>query len=140
MTDHVAPERRSEIMSRINGKDTSPELLVRSLLYRMGYRFRVHLKDLPGCPDIVFSRRRKIIFVHGCFWHSHRGCKRAALPKSNVEFWRHKLSKNKERDIANRRNLKRLGWQVKTIWQCELNNPPKLERTLRVFLEGSALC
>jgi DNA mismatch endonuclease (patch repair protein) len=135
MTDHVSPSRRSEIMRNIKSKNTSPELFVRSLLHRMGYRFRLHIRNLPGCPDIVLPRRRKIIFVHGCFWHSHKNCKKASLPKSNVPFWMDKLLRNKARDIADRQSLKRLGWQVLTIWQCDLKLPEKLEGKLRVFLE-----
>jgi DNA mismatch endonuclease (patch repair protein) len=121
-------------MRSIKGKNTSPELAVRSLLYRMGYRFRLHIKDLPGCPDIVFPRRRKVIFVHGCFWHSHRKCKKATIPKSNVSFWTEKLSRNKERDATDRRMLKRLGWQILTIWQCDLKHPENLQDKLRDFL------
>jgi DNA mismatch endonuclease (patch repair protein) len=135
MTDHVPPSRRSEIMRSIKGKNTSPELAVRSLMYRMGYRYRLHIKELPGCPDIVFPRRQKVIFVHGCFWHSHRKCKKATIPKSNVSFWTEKLLRNKERDATNRRMLKKLGWQVLTIWQCDLKRLENLQDKLRRFLE-----
>jgi DNA mismatch endonuclease, patch repair protein len=122
-------------MRSIKGKNTSPELAVRSLMYRMGYRYRIHIKELPGCPDIVFPRRQKVIFVHGCFWHSHRKCKKATIPKSNVSFWTEKLLRNKERDATDRRMLKKLGWQVLTIWQCDLKRPENLQDKLRRFLE-----
>lgn len=136
MTDNVSPIRRSEIMRTIKGKNTSPELCVRSLLHRMGYRFRLHVKDLPGHPDIVLPRRKKIIFVHGCFWHGHGGCNKAALPKSNTEFWSDKQLNNKRRDRLNVLQLKRLGWRALIIWQCELKQLDNVQKTLLLFLSS----
>lgn len=124
-------------MSRVKGADTKPELFVRSLVHRMGYRFRLHLKDLAGTPDIVLRRHGKVIFVHGCFWHGHLRCGRAARPTSNREFWNAKLSKNIERDRKNQKILKAEGWQVLVVWQCEIKNPEKLKSKLRKFLEVS---
>ena len=106
-------------MARIRGKDTRPELAVRRLLHVMGFRFRLHRRDLPGTPDIVLPGRRKAIFVHGCFWHVHPGCPRAARPTTNVEFWNRKLDTNLRRDAQVREDLERLGWQVVVVWQCE---------------------
>jgi DNA mismatch endonuclease (patch repair protein) len=118
-------------MSRIRSRDTRPELCVRSLLHGMGYRFRVHRKDLPGNPDIVLPRHKLIIFVHGCFWHRHKGCRFAYTPKSRVEFWERKLGGNVERDIRVRKELRTLGWRVAVVWECELRNRAKLEARLR---------
>lgn len=124
--DIVSKEYRSWIMSRIRGKNTKPELLVRALLYRMGYRFRLHRKDLPGKPDIVLTRYRKAVFVHGCFWHRHDGCKYAYVPKSRTEFWESKFKENVERDRKNREKLEQMGWTVDIIWECETRNPDTL--------------
>ena len=129
--DKLSPERRSWNMSQIKGKDTKPEILVRSLVHRMGYRFRLHRKDLPGRPDLVFPGRRKVIFVHGCFWHRHEGCKLAYTPKSRVDFWNAKFKANVERDRRNLQDLKAAGWQVIVIWQCETKDPDKLAERLR---------
>ena len=118
-------------MSRIRSRDTRPELCVRSLLHGLGYRFRVHRKDLPGNPDIVLPRHKLIIFVHGCFWHRHKGCRFAYTPKSRVEFWERKLGGNVERDIRVRKELRTLGWRVAVVWECELRNRAKLEARLR---------
>ena len=104
-------------MSRIGPKDTSPELIVRSTLHRLGYRFRLHVKKLPGKPDIVLAKHRTVIFVHGCFWHRHKGCKQASTPKSNQAFWQEKFARNVERDRRNVRSLKQLGWKVIIIWE-----------------------
>lgn len=120
-------------MSRIRGKDTAPELIVRRLLHRLGYRFRLHRKDLPGTPDIVLPGRRIAIFVHGCFWHAH-GCKIGRPPKSRPEFWEPKLRRNRERDAENTDALARRGWTVLTVWQCETRRPEALEATLRSAL------
>lgn len=122
---------RSRIMRAVKSQDTSPELAVRSLLHRKGYRFRLHRKDLPGCPDLVFVSRRKILFIHGCFWHGHE-CKRGArVPKSNTEYWRQKIEKNRRRDTRNRNTLQASGWRVQTVWECELQNPNLLQRLKR---------
>lgn len=116
------PLTRSEMMGRVRSKNTGPEKIARSLLHALGYRFRLHRRDLPGSPDIVFSARKVAIFVHGCFWHGH-GCKRAGhLPKTNVDFWAKKLADNLARDARNRRALEALGWKVLTIWECELKD------------------
>lgn len=126
---------RSFNMSRIRSTNTKPELLVRSLVHRLGYRFRLHRSDLPGKPDLVFVTKRKVIFVHGCFWHFHR-CKRGQVrPKSNFEFWQTKRTGNKIRDARICRKLKATGWQVLTIWQCELRNEEKLIQKLSRFLQ-----
>ena len=123
-------------MSRIRGRDTKPELVVRSLLHRMGYRFRLCRRDLPGSPDIVLTRHSTVVFVHGCFWHRHKGCKGATTPKSNVDFWQDKFAANVERDKRNRRDLRRLGWKVVVVWECELKKLAKLETKLRRKLES----
>lgn len=112
----------SERMSRIRSKDTGPEFVVRRLLYGMGYRYRLHVRKLPGSPDIVFHGRKKAIFVNGCFWHQHQGCKVAHIPKSNREFWQAKLDRNRKRDMANQDALRDLGWDVLVIWECEVGD------------------
>lgn len=132
--DTFSQGRRSEIMTRIKGRDTVPERTLRSLLHALGYRFRLRRKDLPGKPDITLPRFRAVIFVHGCFWHGHRNCKRAARPTTNVAFWRTKLDKNILRDRRTRRVLKELGWKVKIVWQCELRDMTKLKRGVERFL------
>lgn len=136
--DRISKERRSEIMSRIRGKDTSPELKVRSLLHNLGYRYRLHSKKLPGCPDLVFSSRKKVIFIHGCFWHGHKGCKKGRLPKSRLEYWEPKIKANRKRDAANARKLKRDEWNVLVVWQCELKNIETLKDKLISFLNAQS--
>ena len=123
-------------MRRIRSKDTKPELIVRSLAHRIGYRFRLHRKDLPGNPDLVFSSRRKVIFVHGCFWHQHpeKTCLDSRLPKSNKEYWHEKLARNIERDKTNVEHLSRLGYEVLTIWECETKDQDELKARLIEFL------
>lgn len=120
MADTITPERRSWNMSRIRGRDTKPELLLRSLLHRAGYRFRVHRRDLAGSPDIVLPKYSTAILVHGCFWHRHPECKKAATPSTRKEFWEAKFKATVERDKVNATRLKDAGWQVITIWECEL--------------------
>lgn len=132
--DTLSPKERSERMSRVRSKDTKPELCVRQLLSSMGYRYRLHLRSVPGNPDIAFSRRKKAIFVHGCFWHRHKNCPNCRLPKSNLEFWKPKLEGNKKRDAKKHRELKKAGWQFLVIWECELNDG-RLPVRLRSFLE-----
>jgi len=117
-------------MSRIKNRDTKPELIVRSLLHRKGYRFRLHRKDLPGKPDIILSRFKKIIFVHGCFWHRHEGCRNAYNPKSRVNFWQDKFYQNIERDKAVNEELLQLGWQVHVIWECDTKKIDLLEEKI----------
>lgn len=133
--DRLSTAQRSFLMSRIRGKDTAPELIVRSVLHRLGFRFRLHRRDLPGSPDLVFPSLRKVIFVHGCFWHGHDCHRGRAQPKSNVPFWTAKLERNKSRDLNSEGKLAALGWQVAVIWECELADGLWLERVLR-FLEA----
>ena len=123
-------------MSRIKGRNTKPELAVRSLLHRMGYRFRLHRADLPGKPDIVLSRYRTVIFVHGCFWHRHKDCRFAYTPKSRTEFWLKKLEPNVIRDIQVKSDLELLGWRVITLWECELRDMDQLAARLDADLGG----
>jgi DNA mismatch endonuclease (patch repair protein) len=124
---------RSENMRAIRGKDTQPELFVRSLIHRLGYRFRLHRSSLPGKPDLVFPARRKVIFVHGCFWHCHR-CKNGLIPNTNRDFWFKKLRQNETRDAENQKVLRKLGWKVLVIWQCELKDQQKLPGKVIRFL------
>ena len=119
MVDRLTKEKRSWNMSRIRDKDTKPELVVRSLLHRMGYRFRLHRKDLPGKPDIVLPKHKTVVFVHGCFWHRHKGCKYAYQPKSRVDFWQKKFKGNVKRDKKIHSELRKLDWKVIVIWECE---------------------
>lgn len=138
--DTLSQAERSQRMSLVSGKDTKPEMLVRRTLHRLGYRYRLHSKDLPGKPDIVFRSRQKVIFVHGCFWHRHpsRKCKLARMPKSRLEFWKPKLDQNRQRDIKNQRALSKMGWKYLILWECELNDETGLARRLTNFLsEGS---
>lgn len=121
-------------MSRVKGRDTKPELFVRSIVHRLGYRFRLHEKKLPGRPDVVLPRHRKIIFIHGCFWHGHTGCRRAARPSTNREFWDKKIDGNIARDTANLKALRRAGWKVLVIWQCAIKDRGHLEKMLAKFL------
>jgi DNA mismatch endonuclease, patch repair protein len=134
MSDVFSPEKRSRIMSAIKGKNTKPEIRVRKLLHAMGYRFRLHKKDLPGKPDIVLPRYKKIVFVHGCFWHGHKGCKRATTPKTRTGFWRNKIDKNRERDRRCVRQLRGKGYGVLTVWECEIKNLDKLTNRLKRYL------
>ena len=122
MVDTLPPEKRSWNMSRIRGRDTSPERLVRSLLHRLGYRFRLNRKDLPGRPDIVLPKHRTVVFVHGCFWHRHEGCRYAYTPKSRTEFWQRKFARNVARDREVRDALERQGWRVLWVWECEIKD------------------
>ena len=122
--DHLSPEERSELMSRINSKETDPEQLTRSLLHRAGYRFRKNVSDLPGTPDVVLPKYDTVIFVHGCFWHRHDCRKGRSMPSTNREFWEEKFDRNIKRDKENKKNLQQLGWQVLIVWECELNDAP----------------
>lgn len=133
MIDHVSSSQRSKIMRMVGQKDTGPERLVRSLLHRLGYRFRLHRKDLPGTPDIVLPRRKVAIFVHGCFWHGH-GCQWGNLPKSKLEYWRPKISGNKARDLKKADLLRDEGWCVITVWQCDLKDTARLADFLKNML------
>jgi DNA mismatch endonuclease (patch repair protein) len=136
--DTLTQADRSARMARIRGRNTTPELVVRSLLFRLGYRYRLHRRDLPGTPDIVFGKRRKAIFVHGCFWHRHSdpACRLARLPKSRLEFWEPKLTANASRDLQNQQALRQLGWEVLVVWECDLRHSEQLENMLVTFLDG----
>ncbi len=134
MVDRICSARRSANMSRIKGRDTRPELHVRHLLHTLGYRYLLHSAGLPGKPDIIFSKRRKVIFVHGCFWHRHEGCRNAALPKSNTEFWEVKLSRNVERDQQNLEKLSELGWSILVVWECDIKTNTRMSDELIHFL------
>ena len=134
--DSVTPRERSEIMARVRSKDTRPELRVRKLVFALGYRYRLHDRKLPGCPDLVFRPRRKVIFVHGCFWHRHTRCALARLPKSRLDFWIPKLEGNKLRDQRNKRALARRRWKVLTIWECQLADPSRVSALIRRFLDA----
>ena len=133
--DHVLPEKRSRNMAAIQSTNTKPELAVRRLVHGMGYRYRLHAKELPGKPDIVFPSRKKIVFVHVCFWHHHQGCRYATSPKTRMNFWNEKFAQNVARDRRNRLALKKAGWTVMIVWQCELKNSEKLARRIDGFLQ-----
>lgn len=135
--DPLSPTERSERMSRVRGKDTKPELMVRRLVHSMGFRYRLHRRDLPGSPDLVFPKLRKVIFVHGCFWHRHEGCPNNRTPKSKKEFWVPKLESNRVRDQLNQERLKQEGWECLVIWECELGNQEELRSNLQQFLNDS---
>lgn len=139
MSDVHSPEQRSYNMSRIRSTNTKPELLVRSLVHRMGYRFRLHRKDLPGKPDLVLPRHRKVIFVHGCYWHMHRCRYGRVVPKTNTEFWQNKRQGNVKRDQRNLKQLRQDGWQVLVLWECWTRDAEqKLVPRLQQFLEKHA--
>jgi DNA mismatch endonuclease, patch repair protein len=123
-------------MARVRSKNSRPEMLVRRLVFALGYRYRLHQKNLPGCPDLVFRSRHKVIFVHGCFWHRHSRCALARMPKSRVDFWMPKLEGNKRRDERNKRALARGGWKVLTIWECQLGEIDRLNLVIRRFLDA----
>lgn len=136
MADRISPKARSANMRAIRSKGMKPELLVRNLAHRLGYRFRLHRQDLPGRPDLVFPSRRKIIFVHGCFWHQHKSkeCKISRRPKSNLDYWIPKLEGNVKRDIEKKKKLEDLGWDVLIVWECITKNEKRLELYLKDFL------
>ena len=136
--DKLSKTRRSENMRRIRSKDTTPELSLRRLVHRMGYRFRLHKRDLPGKPDLVFPGKKKLVFLHGCFWHQHQECREGRVPGTWLEYWEPKLARNKERDALTGAALKSLGWDVLTLWECELEkDPAEVSKTLRRFLGRS---
>lgn len=130
MVDFVSKEKRSKIMRGVRSVDTKPERLVRRTMHRLGYRFRIHRKDLPGKPDIVLPRHNLVVFVHGCFWHQHSGCKDGRIPSSNTEFWERKFSANRARDAKHTAALKGLGWRVEVIWECQARDPDRLSARL----------
>lgn len=131
--DHLTVKNRSALMRRVRNRNTAPEMLVRSLFHRLGFRFRLHRADLPGTPDLVLPSRRMAVFVHGCFWHQH-SCKRGAPPASNRDFWRNKLERNQQRDRKSAQLLKRDGWQVVVIWECETRDQARLARRIMRLL------
>lgn len=135
MIDHVNANKRSLIMAAVSRENTKPEKILRKALHRLGYRFRLHRKDLPGTPDIVFPSKHAAIFVHGCYWHGHN-CRWGRLPKSNVVYWRHKIETNKARDNRQIKELEALGWRVKVVWQCELRNLSGTVDEVTDFLES----
>ena len=134
--DKLSREKRSKVMSSVHSKDTKPEKIVRQLVYSLGYRYRLHVRKLPGQPDLVFSGRHKVIFVHGCFWHYHESCSSVRLPKSNLDYWIPKLEGNKARDSQNIDKLISLGWEVLVVWECELNNMNLLSDRIKSFLDA----
>jgi DNA mismatch endonuclease, patch repair protein len=137
--DKLTPERRSWNMSRIRASNTGPEQSVRSLLHQMGFRFSLRLRDLPGRPDIVLPKWKTAIFVHGCFWHQHRGCRNCVMPKTRPDFWSRKLGGNVERDRLVARNLRKSGWRVVVVWECELEKIDRLRKKLQRRITGVAL-
>jgi DNA mismatch endonuclease (patch repair protein) len=141
MSDTLTIKQRSERMSRVRNRDTKPEMVVRRLVHQLGFRYRLHDRALPGSPDLVFKSRRKVIFIHGCFWHRHSDptCKLARMPKSKLDFWQSKLEGNRERDLRNQSNLEAIGWTSLVVWECELRHKEQLENKLLAFLrEGKA--
>ena len=131
--DNLDPANRSRLMSRVRGKDTKPEMAVRRLVHRLGYRFRLHRRDLPGSPDLTFPGRRKVVFVHGCYWHRH-DCRKATTPRTNVAFWQKKFDGNVARDMRKLDDLAKAGWDVLVVWQCEAVHPIAMSKRLTDFL------
>lgn len=136
-TDNLTVEDRKRTMQRVRSQNTQPEMKVRRLVFGMGYRYRLHRTDLPGKPDLVFPGRRKVIFVHGCFWHGHDCKSGRKQPKTNVGYWTKKLERNRQRDQEHERALHTLGWQSLTVWECELKDSDALAARVRQFLEGA---
>jgi DNA mismatch endonuclease (patch repair protein) len=134
--DHLSSSERSRQMALMKSKNTAPELAVRKIVYGMGFRYRLHEKGLPGKPDIVFKGRKKVIFVHGCFWHRHEGCRRASNPKSNLDYWSAKFNRNTTRDRANLQALHDAGWETLIVWECELKSVDALATKLRAFISS----
>jgi len=135
MTDVLTPEQRHQNMSAIKSKNTKPEVIARHIIHSMGYRYRLHQKDLPGKPDLVFPKYSKVIFIHGCYWHMHNCRYGRVVPKTNAKFWKNKRESNKNRDKKNRLDLKKLGWEILTIWECQLRNLTALEKRIVAFLQ-----
>ncbi|MHB8137988.1 MAG: very short patch repair endonuclease [Smithellaceae bacterium] len=134
MTDTLSPEERSKRMSLIRGKGSAPEMKLRCLVHKMGFRYRLHIKELPGKPDLVFPSRHAVIFMHGCFWHRHEKCKLSRLPKSKLGFWKTKLEENIKRDVRNQRQLISLGWRILIVWECEITDTERVSAIVREFL------
>lgn len=136
MVDTLTPKERSAVMARVRSRNSRPELAVRRIVFGLGYRYRLHVRTLPGCPDLVFRPQHKVIFVHGCFWHRHANCVLARMPKSRLSFWTTKLEGNRKRDKRNKRALARKGWKVLTIWECQLKDAARLDAQIRRFLDA----
>ena len=136
-TDVFTPEKRSAVMRRVKGKDTKPEMIVRQALTRLGVRYRLHRKDLPGAPDVVLPGRKLAIFVHGCFWHGHDCTRGARVPKANRDYWLGKVGRNRERDARTLAALTAMGWRVETIWECDLKDRAGLEARLQALLDAT---
>ena len=134
MADKLSPAQRSANMSRVQNKNTKPELLVRRVLHAAGYRFRLHCRDLPGSPDIVLPKWKTVIFVHGCFWHGHAGCRRSKLPATRTEFWQAKIERNQDRDRVATEELTALGYRVVTLWECELRDESSILSSVNLSL------
>lgn len=138
MADTVSKARRSWIMSRVRSENTGPERVVRSLAHRLGFRFALHRRDLPGSPDIVFPCRHRVIFVHGCFWHGHACARGNRLPVTHAAYWRTKIKKNRRRDARNNSRLRKLGWKVLSVWECQIADEKRVAVRVGEFLKGSA--
>jgi DNA mismatch endonuclease (patch repair protein) len=138
MVDIYSPLKRSTIMASVRYRNTKPELVVRRTLHSMGYRFRLHSSALPGRPDVVLPRHRKVVFINGCFWHQHDGCKRASVPKTRTLWWREKLRRNVDRDRRVRHELSKAGWRVLDVWSCEIRDDRDLERRLEKFMRSKS--
>jgi DNA mismatch endonuclease, patch repair protein len=139
VSDIFTKEQRSKIMSRITGQNSKPELIVRKLLHGMGYRFRLHVRNLPGRPDVVLPKHKKIVLINGCFWHGHLQCKRSKLPSTNIVFWQEKIGKNISRDNINLLALAQLGWTVLVVWGCETNHVQILKEKLKDFMDATKI-
>lgn len=137
--DNLTPELRSRHMRSVRREHTKPELIVRRIAHSMGFRFRLHRKDLPGSPDLVFPRLHKVIFVHGCFWHGHEGCRYATVPKTRTEWWLAKIAKNQKRDALAIAHLRELGWGATVVWECETRKPAALSERVEDFLKTAGL-
>ena len=137
--DHLTEGERSALMGRIRGKNTKPEMIVRRTAHRLGYRFRLHYKDIPGTPDLVFTRRRKVVFVHGCWWHRHQGCPKASSVRTRPEFWEAKFARNVVRDAKTEAALHAAGWEVLVVWECETKRADEVEALLVDFLGSTAM-
>ena len=135
--DRLTKEERSRLMARVRGTETRPEIAVRKAIWRLGFRYRLHVKQLPGRPDIVLPRHKLAIFVHGCFWHRHGGCKRTTMPKTRPDFWSTKFDANMARDLRNVAELQKLGWTVQTVWECDTVDENRLRRALERILPRS---
>jgi DNA mismatch endonuclease (patch repair protein) len=135
MADVFSRKKRSWIMARVSGSDTQPEIIVRKMIYSLGFRYRLNVRKLPGTPDIVLSKHMKVVFVHGCFWHGHKGCKRSERPVTNVVFWNRKIDQTIKRDKNSLKELRRLGWKPLIIWECQTKKPDSLEKRLIHFFK-----